>query len=30
MSSLTEWYAERGLPAASAPASVAGNAEFAR
>lgn len=27
-SSLTEWYAERGLPPASAPVSVAGNAEF--
>jgi N-methylhydantoinase B len=27
-SSLTEWYAERGLPPASAPVSGAGNAEF--
>jgi N-methylhydantoinase B/oxoprolinase/acetone carboxylase alpha subunit len=27
-SSLTEWYAERGLPPASAPVSAAGNAEY--
>ena len=27
-SSLTEWYADRGLPPASAPVSAAGNAEF--
>jgi N-methylhydantoinase B len=27
-SSLTEWYAERGLPPASAPVSTAGNAEY--
>jgi len=27
-SSLTEWYADRGLPPASAPVSTAGNAEF--
>ena len=27
-SSLTEWYAGRELPPASAPASAAGNAEF--